>query len=156
MDDTPQLMLAAIQKIIKHVGELSCESALYESEPWGFEASKNFLNKVIEISTNMDPLDLLRFLLSIEKELGRKRNSGVSYASRGIDIDILFLDDLVISSQELIVPHPRLHQRRFTLMPLSEQWPNLKHPTIGLTIKELLINCKDEGFVKLLDYSLEP
>jgi 2-amino-4-hydroxy-6-hydroxymethyldihydropteridine diphosphokinase len=149
--DTPRLLQAAKELMARVAGKVVGQSALYESTAWGFEAEHNFLNQVLEVSTNLQPLDLLHVLLCIEKELGRTRSGASGYASRGIDIDILFLDDQVIDTEELTVPHPRLHQRRFTLMPLNEQWPDWVHPTIGETVKELLSRCSDKGFVKRLD-----
>jgi 2-amino-4-hydroxy-6-hydroxymethyldihydropteridine diphosphokinase len=149
--DTPRLLQAAKELMARVAGKVVGQSALYESTAWGFEAEHNFLNQVLEVSTNLQPLDLLHVLLRIEKDLGRTRSGASGYASRGIDIDILFLDDQVIDTEELTVPHPRLHQRRFTLMPLNEQWPDWVHPTIGETVKELLSRCSDKGFVKCLD-----
>lgn len=149
--DTLRLMQAGIEQIAREAGKVVRQSSLYESAAWGFDAEHNFLNQVLEICTDLKPLDLLNILLRIEKDLGRKRSGSAGYASRGIDIDILFLDDQVIDTVELTVPHPRLHQRRFTLMPLNEQWPDWVHPTIGETVKELLSRCGDEGFVKRVD-----
>lgn len=149
--ETPRLMQAAQELMAREAGTIVGQSALYESTAWGFEAEQHFLNQVLEISTHLRPLDLLHVLLRIEKDLGRKRSGLPGYAPRGIDIDILFLDDLVIDTVELTVPHPRLHQRRFTLMPLNEQWPDWVHPTIGETVKELLSRCSDKGFVKRVD-----
>ena len=81
--------------------------------------------------------------LSIEAKLGRKR-SAPGYASRTIDIDILFYNDNIINTGELTVPHPRLHLRNFTLMPLNDVSPQLLHPVLGKTISELLLGCKDK------------
>ncbi len=148
---TPRLMQAAIEQMSQLAGKVVRQSSLYESTAWGFEAEQNFINQVLEVLTDLEPLDLLHVLLGIEKDLGRKRNALSGYSSRGIDIDILFLDDMVIDTEELSVPHPRLHQRRFTLMPLSDQWPDWVHPTIGLSVYELLSRCSDNGFVKRLD-----
>ncbi len=148
---TPRLMELATDQITRLAGKVSRQSAMYESTAWGFEAEHHFLNRVLEISTGLKPVDLLHVLLNIEKDLGRTRIDPSTYASRGIDIDILFLDNLVIDTQELTVPHPRLHQRRFTLMPLNEQWPEWIHPTIGVTVNELLARCSDKGFVKRVD-----
>ncbi len=149
--ETPRLMQAAAEQMARLAGKVVRQSSLYESTAWGFEAEHEFLNRVLEIATGLKPVDLLHLLLNIEKDLGRTRNGHSGYASRGIDIDILFLDDLVIDTLELTVPHPRLHQRRFTLMPLNEQWPEWVHPTIGVTVNELLARCSDKGFVKRVD-----
>ncbi|GAO30064.1 2-amino-4-hydroxy-6-hydroxymethyldihydropteridine pyrophosphokinase [Geofilum rubicundum JCM 15548] len=149
--ETKRLMQMARNEMDRLAGKVTRESAMYESAAWGFEADQNFLNQVLEMTTKLKPVDLLHLLQKIEKDLGRTRSPGSGYASRGIDIDILFLDDLVMETKELTVPHPRLHQRRFTLMPLNEQWPDWVHPTIGVTVKELLARCSDHGFVQRVD-----
>jgi 2-amino-4-hydroxy-6-hydroxymethyldihydropteridine diphosphokinase len=149
--ETIRLFRTAFDQIDQMAGRVIRQSAIYESSAWGFETKQHFLNQVLEIATDLEPDDLLKLLLKIEKDLGRTRHEGSGYVSRGIDIDVLFLDDLVIDTMQLTVPHPRLHQRRFTLMPLNEQWPDWVHPTIGLTVKELLTRCNDAGFVKRVD-----
>ncbi len=123
------------------------ESALYKSEPWGMGPDEpEFLNKVVLVKTPMSPLELLRNLQGIEKELGRERQPG-KVLSRVIDLDILFFDDLVMDSPELTIPHPRLHLRRFTLIPLHEIDPGLRHPRLKQTVRELLENCMDNSSV---------
>ncbi|MFP4065014.1 MAG: 2-amino-4-hydroxy-6-hydroxymethyldihydropteridine diphosphokinase [Bacteroidales bacterium] len=123
------------------------ESALYKSEPWGMDPNKpDFLNKVVLVKTPMSPGDLLRNLQAIEKQLGRERQAG-KVLSRVIDLDILFYDDLVMDSPELTIPHPRLHLRKFTLIPLHEIDPGLTHPRLKQTVSELLESCRDNSAV---------
>jgi len=141
----------AIEALSIHLGKAIQTSAYYESEPWGFEASQNFVNQVVEFESALTPNQLIRITQQIEIQLGRKQKTGTHYESRPIDIDILFIDDCIIDTSHLVIPHPRLHQRRFTLLPLVEQWQNLLHPKLEKTIQELLSVCEDEGTVKRID-----
>lgn len=145
------LLEKAVEMITVSCGELLSMSRLYESEPWGFESENNFLNQVIMIKTDQGPHDLLKELLSIEAELGRRRLEGVvGYQSRPMDLDILYYDDLIIDDSDLILPHPRLHLRRFTLLPLCDIAPYFVHPLLQMTNKKLLDECNDISDVKVL------
>jgi len=96
------------------------------------------LNGAAELRTNLTPHDLLAVLLSIERNLGRDRSSGERNAPRLIDLDLLLFDNVVINEADLILPHPRLHQREFVLRPLAEVAPNVIHPILKKTIQDLL------------------
>jgi 2-amino-4-hydroxy-6-hydroxymethyldihydropteridine diphosphokinase len=111
------------------------ESRVYETAPWGFEDQPNFLNMVVEGETDLPPLELLKFLKTLETELGRTPT--FRYGPRLIDIDILFYDDLIFESPELIIPHPKLHERGFVLAPLADLVPEFVHPIFLKTISEL-------------------
>ena len=127
-------------------------SAAYESEPWGFEAKEWFLNRVIVLETVMEPEVLLKQLLEIEHELGRERHPGIEgYTSRTADLDILYYGNRIILTDMLTVPHPRLHRRRFALLPMCEVAPDLMHPALGLTQTELLARCPDLLAVRTLE-----
>ena len=133
-------------------GQVVKVSAAYESEPWGFEAKEWFLNCVIVIETAMAPEDLMQQLLEIERELGRERHPEVEgYTSRIADLDILYYGDRIILTDTLTVPHPRLHRRRFALLPMCEVAPDLVHPALGLTQTELLARCPDTLVVRKMD-----
>ncbi len=123
-------------------GCITASSSLYKSVPWGFESNNMFLNQALEISTILHPFDLLSTLLEIEKALGRHRTKS-GYQSRMIDIDILFYENLAIFQEGLEIPHPRLHLRRFALMPLAEIAPNFIHPKLNVSVAKLLEVCLD-------------
>ena len=127
-------------------------SAAYESEPWGFESEEWFLNRVIVLETLMTPENLLKELLEIERKLGRERHPEVEgYTSRTADLDILYYGQRVICTETLIVPHPRLHRRRFALLPMCEVAPDMIHPAFGRTQTELLEHCPDTLAVRKLE-----
>ncbi len=130
------------RNISKDIGEIVRKSSVYETAPWGFNVSELFLNQVVEVKTSLQPNVLLSRLLEIETSMGRLREND-AYQSRIIDLDILFYNDLIISEPDLVLPHPRLHLRRFTLIPLNEIATDLVHPVFGKTIQTLLVECKD-------------
>ncbi|MFC2152516.1 2-amino-4-hydroxy-6-hydroxymethyldihydropteridine diphosphokinase [Bacteroidota bacterium] len=143
-------LLEQAKKSIKvEIGIIKLESSIYETTPWKFVADQDFLNQVIQINTNLKPYEVLNKCLKIEKDLGRERKSD-QYESRIIDIDILFFNYETISEKDLVIPHPRLHERRFTLEPLAEIAPEFVHPFFNQKIKSLLKECKDDSMVKKL------
>jgi len=133
--------------IEKRIGNIVLCSSVYETEPWGFTGSDFFLNKVICLDSSPEPEILLENLMQIEKDIGRKR-TGDQYVSRLIDLDILFYKDRIIKSRDLEIPHPKLHLRKFTLIPLNELFQDFKHPELGKTMNELLKVCDDHLAVK--------
>lgn len=110
-------------------------SSLYETEPVGYKEQDWFLNCAVEIVTELNPHELLKFLLLIEKILGRIRT--IKNSPRTIDLDILFYGDKIINENNLIVPHPRLHERLFVLEPLKEICPHFIHPVFNKSVNEL-------------------
>ncbi len=132
----------------ERIGKIIKQSGIYESEPWGFQHAQNFLNQVIEIECNMEAIDILKMTQDIEKTLGRKAKTTKGYEGRTMDIDILFYGKQIIQEEELTIPHPRLHERKFTLLPLVEKWEKLLHPILHQSMADLLIQCSDEGWVK--------
>jgi 2-amino-4-hydroxy-6-hydroxymethyldihydropteridine diphosphokinase len=134
----------AAEAISLFAGPVALYSSVYETESWGFVDSMPFLNQIIEVRTNLMADELMRKILFAEKELGRlRRNSGEGYSARTIDIDLLFYGQQIINEPGLIVPHPRLHQRRFALVPMVEIAPGLIHPLLKKSIAELEILCPD-------------
>lgn len=152
LGDKKALFAQACVLINKRCGRVVQVSSAYESEPWGFEAEEWFLNQVIVLETELSPEGLLDALLQIEKELGRVRNPEVKgYSSRTVDLDILYFGSRVIHTNRLTVPHPRLHLRRFALMPMCDVAPLLVHPVLRQTQTELLGLCLDACEVRKLD-----
>jgi 2-amino-4-hydroxy-6-hydroxymethyldihydropteridine diphosphokinase len=154
LGDRQAILSSARQAIQAQCGKILKLSHLYETAPWGFESNNWFLNQVIEIESVMDATPLLNRLLEIEKNLGRIRTS-MQYSSRNIDIDLLYFGDEVINSAQLEVPHPRLHLRKFTLLPLCEIAANFMHPLLQKTQLELLQQVADESVVRRLDISAD-
>lgn len=111
-------------------------SPVYETPPWGYTEQPAFLNQVIKAETYQEPQPLLGHLKRLESALGREAN--FQNGPRLIDLDILFYDDLILDSPPLVIPHPRLHQRAFVLVPLNDVAPNFFHPLLGRQIHDLL------------------
>ena len=147
LGDRHGLLERAKKIIVEKIGEIDKESSIYETAPWGFESEQDFLNQVIYVSTDLSPKEVLNKCLEIENELGRVRQSE-HYSSRTIDIDILFYNDEIINEQVLIIPHERLHKRRFTLEPLVEIAPDLIHPVIKKSLSDILKECNDNSEVR--------
>ncbi len=144
--DVKRTLQAAQQLVNTRVGPVLRCSHRYESDPWGFEATSKFSNQALEVSTDLRPHEVLDALQGIERELGRNRaaeslekaTTGARYASRPIDIDILFYDDEVIHDERLTIPHPLLAEREFALVPLCEIMRTRRHPLTGQTAGEML------------------
>ena|ERR1700751_3032116 len=115
---------------------ITAVSTFYETEPVEFMAQDWFLNCVVQLETEQTPRDLLQSILDTEQSMGRKRTQ--SKGPRNIDIDILLFDDFVVNDADLTIPHPAMHQRRFVLAPFAEIAPNVQHPVLHKTAKELL------------------
>lgn len=122
-------------------GKVVSMSGVYETAAWGNTAQAAFLNQVISIDTKLDPHHLLHSILDIESSLGRIRTK--KWASRTVDIDILFYGDHIMNTGELTIPHPAIAERRFTLVPMAEIAPALVHPVLKKSMKRLLQDCSD-------------
>ena len=137
--DRQEMILRASMLIAEKAGSVLKKSSILETPPWGFTDPVAFLNQALEIETDLPPAQLLSTLLDIETLLGRTRSARPSgYASRTMDIDILFYGQQVMQTTTLTIPHPRLHERYFALKPLTEIAPGFIHPVLGKTISQLL------------------
>lgn len=138
-----EILQNTVTQIENKVGEVIKLSSVYETAPWGFSHEQNFLNQVVVVETDLSPIAVLDRTQGIELDLGRKRKKN-RYSERTIDIDILFYDLDIIDSERLEVPHPRMAERKFALIPLKEIASNLKHPVFNKSVAELLEVCPDK------------
>lgn len=132
----------AIQSLSPEVSVVQ-ESSLYQTPPWGFEDQPDFYNQVIEARTELSPRALLFFLKTIERQMGREKT--FRYGPRLIDLDILFFGQQVLCEEAIQIPHPRLEERAFVLVPLQEIAPQFVHPVLKQSITDLLARVDAEG-----------
>jgi len=133
----PEATLAAAALRLESLGRVVRQSSLYSTAPVGFAAQPRFVNAVVALETDLEPIELLDGLLAIEKEFGRDRAAGFANGPRTLDLDILLVGDLEIRSPDLLIPHPRLAQRAFVLVPLCEIAAEVVVPGRGLTVEQL-------------------
>lgn len=144
LGDKEQNLRDAVQKIEEQIGKVVSLSAFYVTAPWGFVSENSFLNAAACVETDLPPLDVLQETQLIERELGRtKKSVNGMYSDRLIDIDLLLYEDLVLSvtspsGAELNLPHPLMTERDFVMKPLAEIAPDLVHPVLGKTMRELI------------------
>ena len=148
LGDAQLLFQNVISLIDERLGKLELQSALYQSPPWGFEHENDFINQVLILETDLEAGDILQACLQLETDLGRERKEQKGYSARVIDIDVLFVNNEVLESEHLILPHPRLHLRKFTLLPLVELIPDFIHPNLYKSMQALLIACEDNSEVR--------
>lgn len=144
LGDKEQNLRDTVQKIEEQIGKVVSLSAFYVTAPWGFTSENSFLNAAACVETELSPLDVLQKTQTIERELGRmKKSINGAYSDRLIDIDLLMYEDLVLSvtsptGAELNLPHPLMTERDFVMKPLAEIAPELVHPVLGKTMRELI------------------
>jgi 2-amino-4-hydroxy-6-hydroxymethyldihydropteridine diphosphokinase len=144
-------ILRSVAEVAKISGSrVTALSPLYDSEPVGMGSTGNFINAVLKLECSLLPEELLTELMRIETDtFGRKRINGVE--PRRIDLDLLFYGEEEINSPPvMVIPHPRLHERRFVLEPLAEIAPDFRHPVLGKTVSELLAGLQDSSKVTKL------
>jgi 2-amino-4-hydroxy-6-hydroxymethyldihydropteridine diphosphokinase len=145
------------QNIIKAENEMSLflkiikYSSFYESKSWGYDSKNSFINRALLVESSDSPLDLLYKFQQLEKKIGRDKNAKKGYQDRLIDIDILTFNEECISHPKLIIPHPRIAERKFTILPLLELYDKLKIPGINLSANHLLMMCNDKSEVRKIN-----
>lgn len=151
----------AIDQLFERVGQINQVSKVYRSPAMGFEG-EDFLNAVVCLQTNMEPELVMQELLAIERDLGRERITNLSesvnqkqYSSRNIDLDLLAYEELSHSSPNLILPHPRIQDRLFVLLPLLDVAQNWTHPTLNLSLPELRQQCSDKNKTEPIEQVLQ-
>lgn len=150
LGDRKANLINALDSVCDCCGKIVRVSEFYESHAIGFESKNLFINTCCELQTTQGPKQLLLMLEAIETRLGRNKPSLESeYTDRPIDIDIVFFDDLILNTRELVIPHARMHVRRFVLQPLNELCPDFIHPVFKKSVQELLNECPDTSKLSL-------
>jgi len=140
--DRKKNLETAAALIEKHIGKIIRSSKIYETDAWGITNQPTFYNQVLIAESKIPAQKVIEEILKIEEEMGRVRT--IKNAARIIDIDILFFNDDTVNEQNLIIPHQEIANRRFVLIPLNELVPEMVHPVLKKSIRELLYACKDE------------
>jgi 2-amino-4-hydroxy-6-hydroxymethyldihydropteridine diphosphokinase len=144
LGDRIATLRTAVQRL-ESLGSIAGVSSLYETEPVGYVEQPRFLNAVVALETALAPADIMRALLGIEHDLGRTRS--FPDAPRTLDLDLLLVEDVILDTPELTLPHPRLHERAFVLVPLAEIAPQTVHPESAQTVQDLLRGLSDRSGV---------
>lgn len=135
-------LATAINKIVEQIGAVYSKSSVYETAAWGKTDQPAFFNQAVAVKSKQPALTLLRKILDIELQMGRVREE--KWGQRLIDIDLIFLGNQILDSEELQLPHPEMHKRKFVLMPLNEIAENFIHPVLKTEISEILFTLNDD------------
>ena len=149
LGNSRETLRKAIDQIEVAIGNIISLSSVYKTKAWGIEDQPDFLNQVVEVASDLTAEKMLQKINEIEEKRGRVRH--IKWQSRIIDIDILYYGDEIINSEKLVIPHPENQNRNFVLAPMAEIAPDLVHPVLLLTQRELLGNCTDKLDVKKID-----
>jgi 2-amino-4-hydroxy-6-hydroxymethyldihydropteridine diphosphokinase len=141
MGDRMANLAEAIHLINQEIGPIQLTSSIYETAAWGNTNQPDFLNQALMLHTSLDAEKVMHQLLNIEIGMGRKRD--IPMGPRTIDLDIMYFNDLVIDNELITIPHPKIAERRFVLMPLAEIAPQFLHPVLNNTNEALLKDCGD-------------
>ncbi|MBR5323734.1 MAG: 2-amino-4-hydroxy-6-hydroxymethyldihydropteridine diphosphokinase [Muribaculaceae bacterium] len=138
MGNRENVLALSIEEIGKRIGTVTKVSSKHETEPWGFISTNKFINMAIEVDTELSSQEVSERVHKIEDDLGRTRsNNAAGYEDRVIDIDILMIDNIISDESDLTLPHPKMHLREFVIFPLCEIAPNIIHPILGCSIKDI-------------------
>lgn len=147
-----QILERTAALLAERIGDVVIRSRIYTSEAWGFSAEEPFANQALRLKTTLSPLEVLDVALEVEQVVGRNRAqeaqekqiSGERYASRVVDVDVMFCDDEIIREPRLCVPHPLLHEREFALQPLCEIMADYCHPVLGRSLRDIYSELKSK------------
>lgn len=142
MGNRLEMLRRALTEIESAGFEITAKSRVWETRPWGVTDQPLFLNMCLTALSSLEPATMLGCLKEAERRIGRKK--GGHWGPRLIDIDILLIDNEAVCGQELTIPHPRMHERRFVLAPLAEIAPGMRHPKLGKTVREMLDELPEE------------
>jgi 2-amino-4-hydroxy-6-hydroxymethyldihydropteridine diphosphokinase len=145
LGNTREIFEGAYPLIEKKIGKISVYSSIYQTQAWGPIPQDDFLNQVLLVSTTLNPQACLTEMLAIEKEFGRERKE--RWGPRTLDLDLLYYGDMIIVEADLVIPHPRIAERKFILTPLAEIAPMYVDPVSGLTANAMLLACEDTSEV---------
>lgn len=145
--NTKKNLAEAVLRIDRSIGPVIKQSSLYKTKPWGIADQPDFLNQVILAESRMNAYECMHSLLNIENHMGRERT--MKWGPRKIDLDLLYFDQLILNTSQLILPHPEIVHRRFVLAPLCEIAPDFYHPIFNKTNFQLLDECSDLLSVEL-------
>ena len=156
------ILKLAAELLEQRVGTITARSRIYASQAWGFSSDEPFANQALVLDTNLSPLEVLDAALAVEQQVGRDRAreqqqkelSGERYASRVVDVDVMFCDDEIISTPRLRVPHPLLHEREFALEPLCEIMGHYRHPVLGRSLQDIYRELKENNLTITNEKSL--
>jgi 2-amino-4-hydroxy-6-hydroxymethyldihydropteridine diphosphokinase len=148
LGNTIEIFLNSREILTKKVGKITQISSLYKTAAWGPIPQNDFINQVIEVETKLSAPELMDILLEIELQQGRIRQE--RWGPRTLDLDIIFFGEQLISTENLVIPHPRMEDRKFVLIPMVEINPNLIHPISRKSIRQILLECKDECDCKII------
>jgi len=148
--DTKSFLAQAIHFIDQEIGAVKLKSSLYQTKAWGVENQSDFINMVLQLETLLDPYEVLEASLAIEQKIGRDRLGKKKWTERIIDIDVLFYEDKIMNAPQLILPHDYIQERNFVLYPLTEILPDLIHPVLLKTVRELKEKTRDKQSIIVL------
>jgi len=148
LGNTIEIFQNSMEILTKKVGKITQLSSLYQTAAWGPIPQNDFINQVIEVETKLSAPELMDILLEIELQQGRVRQE--RWGPRTLDLDIIFFGEQLISRENLEIPHPRMTDRKFVLVPMTEINPSFVHPKIQKTMEKLLLECKDESECRAL------